>query len=144
MQKGKDYIGVSVGAMIMNAKDKVFLSLRSRNCKNERGHWETPGGGVEFGETLEQAVLREMREEYGIEIGILEQWPAFDHVISGDKQHWVATTFLARLKPGQVPRIMEPEKCDSIGWFALDNLPAPLSLVTWHDVERYRKLNTGS
>lgn len=94
MKKGLDYIGVAAGAMIFNDKGE-FLAKRSQNCKNERGHWETPGGSVEFGETQEQAARREILEEYGAEIDITEQFPAADHLIPAEKQHWVATTFLA-------------------------------------------------
>jgi 8-oxo-dGTP diphosphatase len=139
MKKGIDYIGVSAGAMILNDKGELFLSKRSQNVKNERGCWETPGGSVDFGETLENAARREILEEYGADINIVEQWPAEDHIIPADKQHWVATTFLAKFKPGQEPKIMEPEKCDAIGWFALDKLPSPLSLITQMDLERYKK-----
>jgi len=139
MQKGVDYIGVAAGAMVFNDSGELFLSKRSQNCKNERGHWETPGGSVELGETQAKAVQREMMEEYGAEIEILEQFPAADHLIPADGQHWVATTFLARFKPGQVPKIMEPEKCDAIGWFPLDKLPTPLSLITQTDLKEYKR-----
>lgn len=139
MKKGIDYIGVSAGAIIFNDKGEIFLSKRSQNTKNEKGHWETPGGSVEFGETLEQGVKREMMEEYGAEIEITEQWLSSDHIIPADKQHWLATTFLAKFKSGQEPKIMEPEKCDEIGWFNLNNLPKPLSIITKMDLEQYYK-----
>ncbi len=84
MKKGIDYIGVSTGVVIFNDKGELFLAKRSKKTKNERGCWETPGGSVEFGETLEQAVKREILEEYGSEIELLEQWPAVDHVIPDD------------------------------------------------------------
>lgn len=139
MKKGVDYIGVSVGAMIFNEKGELFLSKRSQNCKNERGHWETPGGSVEFGETLVRAVAREMLEEYGAEIEIIEQFPAADHFIPAEGQHWVATTFLAKFKSDQEPKIMEPDKCGEIGWFPLGTLPSPLSLITQADLKEYRR-----
>ena len=123
--------------MIINDRGELFLSKRSQSVKNERGCWETPGGSVEFGEKLADAVQREMKEEYGVEIEILEQFPAEDHLIPNENQHWVATTFLAKLKKGQKPRIMEAEKCDEIGWFPLDNLPAPLSIITKLDVKHH-------
>jgi 8-oxo-dGTP diphosphatase len=44
MKQGIDYVGVSTGAMIFNEKEELFLSKRSNSVKNERGHWETPGG----------------------------------------------------------------------------------------------------
>ncbi len=137
MRKGRDYIGVSAGAMIFNDKGELFLAKRSKNTKNEQGHWETPGGNVEFGETLEEAAKREIYEEYGVELDIIEQFPTADHLIPAEKQHWVATTFLARIKPGQVPTIKEPDKCDAIGWFSLDALPRPLSIITKLDLKEY-------
>lgn len=140
MKKGIDYIGVSAGAMIFNSKRELFLSKRSQKTKNEKGCWETPGGSVDFGETLEQAVKREIKEEYGVEIEIIKQFPAADHIIPREHQHWVATTFLARIKKGQVPKIMESEKCDDIGWFPLNKLPKPLSIITQIDINHYKKL----
>ena len=139
MKKGIDYIGVFAGAIIFNDKGEIFLSKRSQNTKNEKGCWETPGGSVELGETLEQATKREIMEEYGAEIEIIEQWPASDHLIPDEKQHWVATIFLAKFKSGQEPKIMEPDKCDEIGWFNLKELPTPLSIITKMDLEQYYK-----
>jgi 8-oxo-dGTP diphosphatase len=142
MKAGIDYIGVSAGAMIFNDKGELFLAKRSQNTKNERGHWEAPGGGVEFGEILENAIRREMQEEYGIDIEITEQFPAANHLIPAEKQHWVSTTFVARIKDGQEPKIMEPHKCDAIDWFALNDLPQPLSIITKLNLNEYGKRNS--
>lgn len=138
MKKGVDYVGVAVGALIFNDNGELFLSKRSQKTTNERGCWEVPGGSIEHGETLVAAVKREMMEEYGVDIEIITQFPAADHIIAPEKQHWVPTTFLARIKVGQEPKIMEPDKCDGIGWFHLDHLPKPLSLITQIDIEYYR------
>lgn len=137
MKQGVDFIGVAVGAMIFNDEGKLFLSKRSQNSKNERGCWEIPGGSVEFGERLADAIRREVREEFGADIMLVEQFPAADHIIPLEKQHWVPTTFLATFVPGQIPTIMEPNKCDGIGWFALDALPSPLSIITEIDLAYY-------
>lgn len=138
-KKGIDFIGVSAGAMIFNRKGELFLSKRSRKTTNEHGYWETPGGSVKFGETLTAAVKREIQEEYGVDLVIIDQFPAADHIIPQDKQHWVATTFLAKLKKNQIPKIMEPEKCEAIGWFPLSKLPSPLSLITQLDLSYYKR-----
>ena len=45
MKNGIDYIGVSVGAMIVNDGGEILLAKRSQNAKNERGCWEVPGVG---------------------------------------------------------------------------------------------------
>lgn len=137
MKPGIDFIGVAVGAVVLNEKGMVLLAKRSQTAKNEKGCWENPGGSVEFGEGLEEAIRWEVREELGIEIDLLKQLPAADHFIPEEGQHWVTTTFIVRIRSGDLPKIMEPAKCDEIGWFSLNNLPRPLSLITKIDLQRY-------
>lgn len=139
MKPGIDYIGVAVGAFIINDKGEVLLMKRSQQAKNEKGKWEAPGGAVEYGETLEHAIRREMQEELGIDIEILAQWGAKDHIIPEDKQHWVPTTFLVKVVKGQTPKNIEPLKHDQIAWFAPDSFPTPLSLITQLNLEDYKQ-----
>jgi len=61
MKRGVDNIGVGVGALIVDEAGRLFLSRRGPLAKNERGLWEFPGGSVEFGETLAEALRRELR-----------------------------------------------------------------------------------
>ncbi len=137
MIEGRDYIGVGVGAMVFNQEGKVFLSKRGPQSKNERGCWEFPGGSVEFGEKLVDAIRREFLEEYTMEIEIVELLDVSDHILSHEQQHWVSPTFIAR-HTGGTPQIVEPEKCTDIGWFSLSTLPEPLSAVTQDDVQNYQ------
>ncbi len=137
MKAGIDYIGVGVGAMVFNAQDKVFLSKRGPQAKNERRCWEFPGGSVEFGETLIDAIKREFVEEYAMDIEIVELLAVSDHILIAEQQHWVSPTFIAH-HVGGTPQIIEPEKCTDIGWFLLTSLPEPLSMVTRDDVRHYR------
>lgn len=123
MKKGIDYIGVGVGAVILDQNDGVFLALRGREARNERHKWEFPGGSVEFGETLEQALVREIQEEYDMTVTIERLLDVVDHIIPAEKQHWVSPTFLCRFTGGS-PRIKEPHKCEKIGWFGLNEIPA--------------------
>jgi 8-oxo-dGTP diphosphatase len=138
MRAGIDYIGIGVGAMVFNDEGRVFLSQRGPRAKNERGTWEFPGGSVEFGETLADAIVREFEEEYAMQIELLELLCVNDHILPAEGQHWVSPTYLARHSEAE-PRIVEPEKCSAIGWFALDNLPEPLSLVSIDDMRAYHE-----
>ena len=139
MKPGIDYIGISVGALMFNNQGEIFLSKRSQNTKNERGCWEIPGGAVEFGETLQNAITREIKEEYGIDIILLHQLPAQNHLLPQENQHWVPSAFISKIKSGQTPKIMEPHKCDAIGWFKLNQLPEPLSVITKLDLTAYHQ-----
>ncbi len=136
MQAGYDYIGLGVGAVVFDNEGRVFLAQRGPKASNERGTWEFPGGKVSFGETLAEAVIREFGEEYGMEIAIVELLGVCDHILREEGQHWVSPTYLARHIAGE-PRILEPEKCTAIGWFALSALPAPLSQITQADLVLY-------
>ncbi len=136
MQRGIDYIGVGVGAIIVDDEGKLFLARRGERAKNERGLWEFPGGSVEFGETLIEALKREMREEYGIEIAVGELLDVVDHILPKEGQHWVSPTFICTTVSGE-PRIMEPEKCAEIGWFAVKDVPAKLTMITRENLRHY-------
>ncbi len=122
MKKGVDYIGVGVGAVILNADGKVFLARRGKEARNESGKWEFPGGGVEFGETLEHALAREVMEEYGFEIDVRALLDVVNHIIPAEGQHWVSPTFICGYRGG-TPRLREPHKCEDIGWFSVDRIP---------------------
>jgi 8-oxo-dGTP diphosphatase len=140
MKRGVDYIGVGVGAVIVDAKGRLFLAKRGPKAKNERGLWEFPGGSVEFGETLAEALKREMREEYGFEIAVGELLDVVDHILPDEGQHWVSPSFICSVVSGE-PVIQEPEKCSEIGWFLPDDLPWDLtqvSQVTRENLLHYR------
>lgn len=138
MRRGVDYIGVGVGAVILNEDGRLFLALRGPAAKNERGLWEFPGGSVEFGERLADALRREMTEEYGVQIEVGDLLDVVDHLLPAEGQHWVSPTFICRLVSGE-PTIREPGKCAAIGWFAPDELPANLTVVTQANLAHYRQ-----
>ncbi len=65
-------VDVAVGVLI-DAQGRFLLTSRPVG-KVYAGHWEFPGGKVEPGETVEQALRRELHEELGITIGPVEPW----------------------------------------------------------------------
>lgn len=136
MKRGVDYIGVGVGAIIVAEDGRVFLARRGPLAKNERGLWEFPGGSVEFGERLADALRREIAEEYGIQIEVGELLDVVDHLLPDEGQHWVSPTFICRVSEGE-PVIREPGKCDGIGWFRLEEIPENLSVVSRSNLAHY-------
>jgi 8-oxo-dGTP diphosphatase len=136
MKRGVDYIGVGVGAIIINERGELFLARRGPLAKNERGLWEFPGGSVEFSERLADALRREIYEEYGLDIQVGELLDVVDHILPEEGQHWVSPTYLCRPLSGE-PQIREPGKCIAIGWFPPDQVPADLTVITRENLKNY-------
>ncbi|KQV95594.1 NUDIX domain-containing protein [Pelomonas sp. Root1237] len=63
---------VAVGVLV--APDGQFLLTSRPEGKVYAGYWEFPGGKVEPGESIEQALARELREELGVQIGAAHPW----------------------------------------------------------------------
>jgi 8-oxo-dGTP diphosphatase len=70
-------IDVAVGVLI-DAQGRFLLTSRPEG-KVYAGYWEFPGGKVEAGETIEQALRRELHEELGITIGAAKPWQVTLH-----------------------------------------------------------------
>lgn len=138
MKQGEDYIGVGGGVLILNEKNETLLLKRGKKSKNEVGYWNKPGGAVDYGETLINAMKREVKEEIGVDVKIFGYLLHSDHIIKKDKQHWVGFNLLGKIKTG-TPRIMETDKHNDMKWFSLRALPKKLSQPTREAIKNYLK-----
>ena len=114
---------VSVVFVCHDLRGRVLLARRSPGARDEPGAWDCGAGALEFGETFEQAVTREVTEEYGTAPAAIELRGVRN--VLRDGSHWVAIVFAVRVDPAAVA-IGEPDKFDALGWFPVDDLPAPL------------------
>lgn len=132
---GIDYIAITTPFYCTDGKGKLLLHKRSNKCRDEQGKWDPGGGQLEFGETPEDSVLREVMEEYGCSGKILEQIPPISifRELNGQSTHWLAIPFIIKVDPNHVT-IKEPEKVDEFGWFELGNLPQPLHSAFKKDI----------
>ncbi len=89
----RPYVGV--GAVIVDGGKVLIVKRKSAPLA---GQWSLPGGGVELGETLEDSIVREMREETGLEIEVGPVIEVFDRITrddGGDVQyHFVLVDYL--------------------------------------------------
>lgn len=110
---------VSVGVMIWK-DDKILLMRRQESIG--AGDYALPGGKLDYMESFEDCVRREVLEETGIKIKNIE----FVNVSNSKffDLHFVLLGFQAEWESGEA-RIMEPDKCDYIGWHDVDSLPEP-------------------
>ncbi len=83
--------GCTVDVVILLPEDRLVLVAR----KFPPLGWALPGGFVDEGETLEQAAVREAREETGLAVELLEQFHAYSDPRRDPRRHTVSTVFLA-------------------------------------------------
>ncbi len=131
MKTGIDCIGVSTSFYCYDGRGRWLLHKRSENCRDEKGVWDSGGGKLEFGLTLEENVLKEIREEYGCEATIQEQLPAITLLRTspdGIPSHWIVIPHILLINDDNLKnvRIGDSEKMIEIGWFTFENLPHPL------------------
>lgn len=105
------------------------ILLVKRLSAPEANHWGLPGGKIDWLEPVETAVIREVREELGIEIGNLRLLCVVDQIDPEAQEHWIAPVYETEDFEHE-PRIIEPHKHEAMGWFALDQLPSPLTKAT--------------
>lgn len=119
---------VGVGAVILS-EDHQSILLVKRKKAPEAGYWSLPGGKVDYMETIETAIIREIKEELNVDIIIEKLLCVTDHILPEEKAHWVAPTFLTSIEKGQLIN-NEPHALADVKWFNLNSLPEKLTLTT--------------
>jgi ADP-ribose pyrophosphatase YjhB (NUDIX family) len=138
MKKGTDFTGVCVIYFCHDGNGNYLMNKRSVNCRDEHGNWDCGGGGLEFGEKVDEALKKEIKEEYNAEV-IDYEFLGFRDVhreINGIKSHWIALDFKVLIKKDGIKN-GEPHKFDEIGWFKLNNLPSPLHSQLEFTIRKY-------
>jgi len=99
-------IMIGVGAVIEDGVGRILLvKHRPERGGFWQGKWICPGGELELGETIEEGIKREVKEETQLEIDLLAPLPPFDRVVrSGDRVslHVVYIDYLARVIGGEL------------------------------------------
>ena len=75
---------------------KLFSAKRSNGLKFLPGKYELVGGKIEFGETIEEGLKREVREELHIDVEIENPFYVFTYVSEGGKKHSVEIVYFAK------------------------------------------------
>jgi 8-oxo-dGTP diphosphatase len=126
-------IDVAVG-ILLKANGDVLLACRPEG-KPFAGYWEFPGGKVEQGESVFDALKREFEEEVGVQILSADAWCGVEHVYPHAHVH--LHFFISRAWKGE-PQAREGQQ---LAWQGSVNvapvLPATIPLLEWLDRIRY-------
>ena len=116
---------LSAGAVVLDEHGKILL------IKGPERGWEFPGGVIELGETIEDGIIREVKEESGIDIEVTR----FCGIYQNISQHVCATCWLAKAVGGTPQTSSESLE---VGFFSLEEV---LDMVTWSNFsERILKI----
>jgi 8-oxo-dGTP diphosphatase len=136
---------VGVGAVIIN-EGKIVLIKRGN--EPSKGKWTIPGGLVELGESPEQAVIRETKEETGVDA----QNPSLIDVVSNVdldekgriKYHYVIVDYLVRAKGGKLGAASDAEELRFASFDEVEkyDLTASFRLFFRHNKEKLEKANS--
>jgi len=114
---------VGIGAIILDG-DKILLEKR-KNLPS-KGKWTVPGGLVDLGETLEQAVIREVKEETGLEVDKPRLVDVVNYISLSEKgavvYHFVIIDYIVTLNGGKLKAASD---ADALKW------------VRFNEVEEY-------
>ncbi len=126
----------TVGALIVNPEGKVLL-IKSHKWHNK---YVIPGGQIEFGETIKQALKREIKEETGLDIYDIQYLFCQDFIYDRaywKKRHFVLLDFICRTNSSQVTLNWEGQE---YVWASMDEIDKlPVDIYTLKVIEEFRK-----
>jgi ADP-ribose pyrophosphatase YjhB (NUDIX family) len=93
--------------------------------KNPPYGWALPGGFVDYGESLEEAAIREAKEEISLDVELVSQLGAYSDPDRDPRQHNISVVFVARSKSKGKP--VASDDALEVGIFNADALPEELA-----------------
>lgn len=140
MRQGIDCVGVGVVFFCHDGKGNFLMNKRSKNCRDEHDRWDPGGGAIKLGESIENTIRREIKEEYCTNVKKSEFLGFRDvHRVDekGRKTHWIMLDFKV-LVDGKKAKNGDPFKHEEIGWFQLNNLPKPIHSQFQTFIDKYK------
>ena len=117
----------------VNGVQKVFMAKRADTKKFLPGVYELPGGHIDFGENTTDGLVREIQEEFGVEVRLGDPFAVFTYQNEVKGSHSIEVIYFAQLVDPSVEIKPNPEDHSSCGWFAESELPK--TFVSEKDIE---------
>ena len=131
-----DYPIVGVGVVVLSS-DQVLMIRRAKQPR--RGQWSLPGGAQELGETVFDAAKREVLEETGLDIEILEMLDVVDSIRLDDsgkvQYHYTLIDFVALVNGSEKPNAASD--ASEVVWMTLEEIS---KLELWSETIRIIQL----
>jgi 8-oxo-dGTP diphosphatase len=125
-----------VGIGILILKEGKILFGKRKGSHGE-GEYAFPGGHLEYLESFEDCVKREIAEECGIEVKNI-RFQLLANLIKYAPKHYVHIGMLADWESGE-PKVLEPDKCESWAWYNIESLPEPMFEACKIAIQAYKE-----
>lgn len=141
MKGKKKNIGAGIGVILIR-NGKILLGKRNSDpdkadsAFRSAGEWCLPGGKLDWGETLEEGAIREVKEETGIIIRNPQVISV--HNFMNRHAHFITVGLVARRWIGKA-RVMEPDEITEWQWFSLKELPYPRYFPSFGVINNFLK-----
>jgi 8-oxo-dGTP diphosphatase len=110
---------IGVSAFILR-NGRVLIVRRSKKEKFMSGYFDLPGGKVDFGETLKQAVIREIKEETNLKVKEMHPYSSFSYLSSNGTRHNVDVQFLVSVE--DLKKLKLSDAHDDFKWIKLSEI----------------------
>jgi len=119
------FAGRTATAIIMFPTDKILLIKRL--TVPFKGYWALPGGRVDSGETVEQTVVREVKEETGLDVAIVTNVGGYHEqgLQDGVEYDYYPECFLVKTVGGEVKK--QEREIEEVKLFSLNDIPEALA-----------------
>lgn len=105
---------------IVDNEFQVFLPKRAMTKKFLPGKYELPGGHIDFGESMEEGLERELGEEFGVRVKLGDPFAVFTYINDIKGSHSIEVVYFAQLIDAPEKVTINPEDHESFGWFTED------------------------
>lgn len=119
----KNLLHNEVAVFIINNNKQVLLQKRSANKRFNPNKWALCAGHVDANESLENAALRELKEEVALEIPLEELHPIAEREFTlGDSNSHITYFFYTKSNKSEADFIIQKEELSEVKWFDLDEV----------------------
>lgn len=108
--------------VFLHKEGKLLIAKRSDKSKFLPGKYELIGGYIEFGETIDEGLKREVKEELGIDVEIKNPFYVFTYVSEGGNKHSVEICYFATMKNSNQPIQLDLREHSEYRWIDKDEV----------------------
>ncbi len=129
---------VGTGAIIVKDQ-KILLGLRGPKARDQHFKWELLGGLVQFGESPQEAIAREVQEEAGIKVEPIDIIGTNVRYDEKTGEEWVGLTYLCKYVSGR-PKVTQFDRVIDHKWLSIEEcFKMELTPMTKYQLEQYQE-----